>query len=108
MPKPEESRAALYLGIPLVFACVYFGGYVAVRSLGLLNRHAFGSEGVIDFWVSGPLVTGGGKLSDRFKENSAPLLEAIFRPICRAEGEFWTWKYSGEDEELLMMPLPSR
>ena len=108
MAKAEESRTVLYLGIPLIFVCVYLGGYFAVRSLGLLNRHAYGSEGVIDYWISGPPVTGGGYLSDRFKENLAPFLEAMFGPICRAEGEFWTWKYSGEDEELLKLPLPSR
>jgi len=105
----SKSHAALYWGIPLVTACVYFGGYGAVRSVGLLSRHIIGGEGAA-IWVSGcgPIISGGGNWTGRVKEDVALSLEVVFSPLCRAEAKFWTWKYSGEDEYLLLISLPAR
>src|SRR5262249_32005370 len=78
-----------------VAACVYFGGYIAVRSAAVLNKHTICSGGGVDVWVSG-------------HGSAAPFFELAFQPLCRCEGKFWIWNYSGEDVEPLLIPLPAR
>jgi hypothetical protein len=103
--KSDNSHAALYWGIPLVAAFVYFGGYGVVRWHGTLKRHLWYKPEAQWYWISGRDCVGGS--NPWFRETAISSLELIFRPLCKTEGKFWTWLLSEEDD-LSMIPLPSR